>query len=184
MKNPPHRNNEKIDLLSVRSSSSKPIKLSEEVAEQWMRRLLKRAEVTGSQGEVPVSAIILNGNGQCIGYGNNTRNKNKDPLGHAELIAIKQASLVLGDWRLNSCTLIVTLEPCPMCAGAIVQARIGQLIYGAYDRKRGAMGSVLNLSTDRSSHHKMIVRGGIMGNEASRQLTDWFNANLSQQKHY
>ncbi len=182
LKNPPLRNHEKDDLLSLRSSE--PIKLSKEVAEHWMRRLLKRAELTGSQGEVPVSAIILNENGLCIGYGDNTRNKNKDPLGHAELIAIKQASLLLGDWRLNSCTLIVTLEPCPMCAGAIVQARIGQLIYGAYDPKRGAMGSVLDLSKNKSSHHKMIVRGGVMEEEASRQLRNWFKTNSFIKKNH
>ena len=90
-----------------------------------MERLLKRAERTGQNGEVPVAAVILDGDGRCIGHGGNTRERDRDPLGHAELVALRQASRLRGDWRFNDCTLIVTLEPCTMCAAALVQARMG-----------------------------------------------------------
>ena len=139
-----------------------------------MSRLIIKAKKTGEMGEVPVSALILNSNGHCIGYGSNRREKTHDPLAHAELIALKQASLIKKDWRFNDCTLIVTLEPCPMCAGALIQARMGQVIFGAFDEKRGAFGSTLNLGDHKSSHHKIIIKGGILKNETSKLLKDWF----------
>ncbi len=140
----------------------------------WMRRLLRRAERLGESGEIPVSALVLDTKGRCIGYGSNRRESASDPLGHAELVALRQASLILGDWRLNQCTLIVTLEPCPMCAGALVQARVGQVIYGAHDPKRGGLGSTIDLSKHSSSHHHMKVVGGVMESEASALLGRWF----------
>ena len=100
---------------------------------RWMDVLLQRAEVTGTEGEVPVAAVVLDGEGRAIGHGRNRRQTDMDPLGHAELVALRQAAMVLGDWRFNACTLIVTLEPCPMCAGALVQARMGTVVYGATD---------------------------------------------------
>ncbi len=139
-----------------------------------MTKLLSRANEAGLRGEVPVSAVILDQFGRCIGYGSNSREKQRDPLCHAELIALKQAASLRSDWRFNDCTLIVTLEPCPMCAGALTQARMGQVIYGARDTKRGALGSVLDLSVDPSAHHHMVVKGGVMEEEARRQLQDWF----------
>ena len=139
-----------------------------------MNVLLLRAEQVGEDGEVPVSAVVLDRNGRCIGHGRNRREFKKDPLGHAELIALRQAALILDDWRFNGCTLIVTLEPCPMCAGALVQARVGRVIYGAHDPKRGGLGSTIDLSKHPSAHHHMQVKGGVMELEASALLGSWF----------
>ena len=153
---------------------SKPIDLNQNQAERWMKRLLSRANIAGRNGEVPVSAAILDKNGHCIGQGSNEREHKKDPLGHAELIALRQASLIQNDWRFNECTLIVTLEPCPMCAGALIQARMGKVIFGARDFKRGGLGGTINLAKHKSSHHKMIVKGGVMESEIRKQLENWF----------
>ena len=132
-----------------------------------MSRLLARAENLGELGEIPVAAAILDSFGRCIGHGSNRRERNCDPLGHAELIALRQAALIKNDWRFNDCTLIVTLEPCPMCAGALVQARMGQVIFGAYDSKRGGLGGTINLANHPSAHHHMVINGGVMEKEAS-----------------
>ncbi|WP_353292647.1 nucleoside deaminase [Synechococcus sp. M16CYN] len=139
-----------------------------------MEVLLQRAQVTGKNGEVPVAAVVLDPTGRAIGHGRNRRENQQDPLGHAELVALQQAALVLGSWRLNHCCLIVTLEPCPMCAGALVQARMGTVVYGARDLKRGALGGTMNLSNHTSAYHKMAIDGGLMEVEASSQLKRWF----------
>ena len=135
---------------------------------------MERAAETGRNGEVPVAAVILDEQGRCIGHGRNRRETDRDPLGHAELVALRQAALVLGDWRFNQCTLLVTLEPCPMCAGALVQARMGRVVFGAADPKRGALGGCLNLAEDPSSHHYMDVVGPLMQERAGQQLEEWF----------
>ena len=119
-----------------------------------MSRLIKRSRRIGLKGEVPVTAVVLDKTGHCIGHGSNGREKKKDPLAHAEIIALRQASLIKNDWRFNDCTLIVTLEPCPMCAGALIQARMGQVIFGASDLKRGAFGGTIDLSKHESAHHQ------------------------------
>ena len=139
-----------------------------------MKRLISRASQIGKNGEVPISAVILDKDGRCIGQGSNRRNRHQDPLGHAEIIALRQAALIKNDWRFNDCTLIVTLEPCPMCAGALIQARMGQIIYGASDYKRGALGGSIDLSEHASAHHKMIVQGGVLSSEISEQIKNWF----------
>ncbi len=154
---------------------AKPIELNELKTKEWMISLLRRANALGEEGEVPVTAIILNSKGHCIGHGRNTRNKNHDPLGHAELIALQQAKWLKADWRFNDCTMIVTLEPCQMCAGALIQARMGKVIFGAPDTKRGGLGGSLDLSIHESAHHKMIVRGGVMRNEAQKLISNWFS---------
>lgn len=151
-----------------------PIELTPEQRHAWMGRLLQRARRLGERGEVPVCAVVLDHRGRCIGHGSNTREKLSDPLGHAELMAIRQACVLRGDWRLNDCTLLVTLEPCPMCAGALVQARVGQVIFAATDPKRGALGSTVNLATHRSAHHRMAVIGGVRSAEAKQVLENWF----------
>ena len=139
-----------------------------------MKRLLKRAALLGEQGEIPVAAIILDDEGRCIGHGRNTRERDRDPLGHAELVALRQASKLRGDWRFNDCTLIVTLEPCTMCAAALVQARMGRVVFAAHDRKRGGLGGTIDLANHHSAHHHMVVVGGVMENEARLQLESWF----------
>ena len=139
-----------------------------------MKILISRATSIGRLGEVPISAVVLDSNGKCIGHGSNKRERDKNPLGHAEIIALRQASLIKNDWRLNDCTLIVNLEPCAMCAAAIVQSRVGQVIYGASDFKRGGLGGTIDLSKHKSAHHRMIVVKGIMEDEITRQIEDWF----------
>jgi tRNA(adenine34) deaminase len=144
--------------------------------EGWMQRLLRLAERVGALGEVPVAALILDDRGRCIGWGSNRRYRHADPLGHAELEAMAQAARVLGDWRLNHCTLLVTLEPCPMCAGAAVQARVGSVVFAASDPKRGALGGCLDLAQHPSAHHHMQVIGGVAENDARLQLERWFRS--------
>lgn len=140
----------------------------------WMERLLRRAARVGIEGEVPVAAVVLDGKGRAVGWGTNRRHHLQDPLGHAELVALRQAASALGTWRLQACTLLVTLEPCPMCAGALIQARMGTVVFGAADSKRGALGGCLNLATDGSSHHHLRVISGLKGPEAEEQLQTWF----------
>mgnify|MGYP002845970448 CR=1 FL=1 len=138
----------------------------------------------GERGEVPIAAIILDSEGRCIGYGGNTRESLKDPLGHAELVALRQATWIKSDWRFNDCTLIVNLEPCPMCAGALIQARMGQIIFGANDPKRGALGGTINLAEHESANHKMMIERGVMEEESKKIILDWFkNRRLSPRKH-
>ncbi len=152
----------------------KPISLSHQEKTNWMKRLLSKAKLVGERGEVPIAAVILDNKGRCIGYGENRRETMKDPLGHAELVALKQASWIKNDWRFNECTLIVNLEPCPMCAGALIQARIGKIIFGSHDPKRGALGGTINLANHKSAHHKMIVEKGLMEEESKKIIVDWF----------
>lgn len=139
-----------------------------------MRRLLRRAAAAGARGEVPVAAVVLDPRGRAIGWGSNRREVEADPLGHAELQALAQAARLRQDWRFNGHTLLVTLEPCPMCAGALVQARMGRVVYGAADPKRGALGSCLDLSLSATAHHTMEVHGGICAEACQDQLQAWF----------
>ncbi len=157
---------------------TKPIELNEVQIHRWMKRLITRAENLGKTGEVPVTAIVLDAQGRCIGHGSNQRNRTKNPLGHAELIALRQAAWLKKDWRFNDCTLIVTLEPCPMCAGALTQARMGQVIFGAIDKKRGGLGGTIDLANHASSHHYMKVVKGVMKKDAGQQLETWFKQKL------
>ena len=148
----------------------------------WMQRLLRRAEAVGCEGEIPVAAVVLDAEGRAVGWGSNRRERDQHPLGHAELMALQQAARLRGDWRFNDCTLLVTLEPCPMCAGALVQARVGQVVFGAHDPKRGGLGGVLNLSTHASAHHHMLVVGGVEAERCSLQLEQWFKQRRQQQR--
>jgi len=124
--------------------------------------------------ELPICSIILDERGRCIGRGVNRRNINKDPLGHAEIMALRQASLIKNDWRFNECTIITNLEPCTMCSSALIQARMGKVIFGAYDKKRGGLGGSIDLSKHESAHHKMEIIGGILEDECIHILQIWF----------
>ncbi len=149
--------------------STKPLELTNLQSRRWMTRLLMRAEHLGSLGEVPVSAVVIDANGRCIGHGSNQRQRMRDPLGHAELIALRQAAWLKSDWRFNDCTLIVTLEPCPMCAAALTQARMGQVIFAARDPKRGGLGSTINLALSIWWHinyqYSTVYNGNFLGAE-------------------
>ena len=129
-----------------------------------------------STGDVPVGAIIINTDGVIIGRGSNEREANSDPTAHAEIVAIRSATSRLQNSRLDGATLIVTLEPCAMCAGAIAQARISNLIFGAWDQKAGAVGSVWDVIRDPRALHKMNVTAGIREVECAKLLTDFFES--------
>lgn len=147
-----------------------------------MERLLRRAEAVGRSGEIPVAAVLLDGRGRAIGWGSNRRERDQQPLGHAELMALQQAARHRRDWRFNDCTLLVTLEPCPMCAGALVQARMGRVVFGAADPKRGGLGGVLDLSKSPSAHHHMQVVAGARAEACSAQLQRWFRQRRQLQR--
>ena len=132
------------------------------------------AKKAPSTGDVPVGAIIINADGVIIGRGSNEREANSDPTAHAEIVAIRSASSRLQNSRLDGSTLIVTLEPCAMCAGAIAQARISNLIFGAWDQKAGAVGSVWDVIRDPRALYKMNVTSGIREAECAKLLTDFF----------
>ncbi len=140
---------------------------------KWMKVVLRRAQVVGER-ELPISALIIDQNGRCIGRGSNKREINKDPLGHAELIALRQAAWIKDDWRFNDCVMIVNLEPCQMCAGAIIQSRMGKVIFSATDFKRGGFGGTIDLSKHKSAHHKMEVISGVFEEESSLLIKNWF----------
>ena len=140
---------------------------------KWMNSILRRSEEIGKV-ELPICSIILDKRGRCIGRGVNRRNINNDPLGHAEIMALRQASLIKNDWRFNECIIITNLEPCTMCASALIQARMGKVVFGAYDKKRGGLGGSIDLSKHKSSHHKMEILGGILEEECSQILQLWF----------
>jgi tRNA(adenine34) deaminase len=149
-----------------------PLPLSSQ--QLWMERLLRLARRAGEAGEIPVAAVVLDGAGQALGWGTNRRQTQQDPLGHAELVALSQAARLLDDWRFNACSLLVTLEPCPMCAGALIQARMGRVVFAAADAKRGALGGCLDLAADPSAHHHMEVLAGVRGPDPPELLESWF----------
>ena len=140
----------------------------------WMIRALELAETAGKAGEVPVGAVIIGPNNQVLAEAANCRERCKDPTGHAEILALRAAGQRLGSWRLQNCTLYVTLEPCPMCAGALIQGRLGLLVYGADDPKTGAVRSVLNLPDGPASNHRLAVLGGVLAEACQAQLQAWF----------
>jgi len=140
---------------------------------KWMKVVLRRARVVGER-ELPISALIIDQKGRCIGRGSNKREIDKDPLGHAELIALRQAAWIRNDWRFNDCVMIVNLEPCQMCAGAIIQSRMGKVIFSASDFKRGGLGGTIDLSKHESAHHKMEIISGILEKESSLLIKNWF----------
>ena len=160
----------------LENNNTNCVKKNEEILysyTRWMEFLLRRSKEIG-KFELPISAVIIDERGRCIGRGSNKRNSNNDPLGHAEIIALRQASIVINDWRFNKCTIITNLEPCTMCASALIQARMGKVIYGASDSKRGGLGGSIDLSKHKSSHHKMSVIGGVLEDECSQILQLWF----------
>jgi tRNA(adenine34) deaminase len=145
------------------------------VQQEFMAQSIELATAAGIAQEVPVGAIIVDGQGQIIGRGENRRERDHDPTAHAEILALRQAGQYLGNWHLNDCTLYVTLEPCPMCAGAIVAARLGLLVYGADDLKAGAVRTVLNIPDSKASNHFVSVIAGVEADRCQQQLQDWFS---------
>ena len=143
--------------------------------EQYMRMALELAREASSEGEVPVGCVIAAADGKVIGRGRNRREENADATAHAEIEAIREAGEALGSWRLDGCTLYVTLEPCPMCAGAIINARVPMLVFGAADAVSGSCGSVIDLFFERYGHQPKVL-GGVLGEESAALLRAFFSS--------
>ncbi len=141
---------------------------------RWMRHALGLAEAAAAMGEVPVGAVVVDGDDRIVGEGRNVRERDADPLGHAELVAIAAASRTLGRWRLSGCTLYVTLEPCFMCAGALVNARVDRLVFGALDPKAGAVGSLADVCRDARLNHRLLVDSGVLADDCALVLKSFF----------
>lgn len=141
--------------------------------ERWMQEAIKQAQLAEALGEVPIGAVIVR-EGAIVGAGYNLRETQHDPTAHAEMIAIKQASEALQAWRLLGCTLYVTLEPCPMCAGAIVQSRVERVVYGAADPKAGCAGSLMDLLQDSRFNHVAPWESGVCREQCAELLTSFF----------
>ncbi len=147
--------------------------------EEWMSQALNEARLALKTGDVPVAAILVDAAGTRLGTGRNERELSHDPTAHAEIIAIRAAARELGTWHLENTTLVVTLEPCTMCAGAILQARIPRVVFGAWDEKAGAAGSVLDVLRDRRLPHRVEVVAGIREAECAALLTAFFEQRRS-----
>ena len=141
-----------------------------------MQAALSLAKVAGDSGDVPVGAIVVNEAGEILGSGQNLREKNNDPSAHAEIVAMRQAAEKMGSWRLDDLTMVVTLEPCAMCAGAISQSRFKRLVFGTWDEKAGAVGSVWDLVRDGRSLNKVEVVSGVMEQECAQVLKSFFSS--------
>ncbi|MDA0268797.1 MAG: tRNA adenosine(34) deaminase TadA [Cyanobacteria bacterium] len=147
----------------------------------WMAQALTLAEEAGQQGEVPVGALVVSPDNQLVATGVNRRERDQDPTAHAEVLALRAAGRTLGNWNLTGYSLYVTLEPCPMCAGAIVLSRVSLLVYGAADPKTGAVRSVINVPDSAASNHRLAVLPGVLASPCQGQLRQWF-AQLRQRR--
>ncbi len=139
-----------------------------------MRLALAQAAAAGARGEVPVGAVVLGPDGSVLARAGNDRESLNDPTAHAEILALREAARVRGEWRLTGCTLVVTLEPCTMCAGASVLARVDRIVYGAVDAKGGAAGSLWDVVRDRRLNHRPEVVMGVLAEECAGVLTEFF----------
>ena len=146
-------------------------------AETWasaMRDALDEARAALATADVPIGAVVLDPSGEVVGRGRNRREADADPTGHAEVVALREAAAKRGEWRLDGCTLVVTLEPCTMCAGAIVLSRVDRLVFGAYDEKAGAVGSLWDVVRDRRLNHRPEVVAGVLADEQTALLHEFF----------
>jgi tRNA(adenine34) deaminase len=145
---------------------------------QYMSKVLEVASIASKLGEVPVGALIVDHLDNILSIKGNSKQNRQDPTAHAEILAIQTACHQLGTWRLDKCTMYVNLEPCPMCAGAIIQARVGQLVYSLDNPKTGSIRTLINLPDGASSNHRLKVISGIMELEAREQMQSWFEQAL------
>ncbi len=139
-----------------------------------MESALALAREATATGDVPIGALVLSPAGEVIGTGQNVRERDGDPTGHAEVVALRAAAAVVGEWRLSGCTLVVTLEPCTMCAGAAVLSRVERIVFGAYDEKAGAVGSLWDVVRDRRLNHRPEVIAGLLAAESAALLEEFF----------
>jgi tRNA(adenine34) deaminase len=140
-----------------------------------MREALDEARAALASDDVPIGAVVLGPDGAVIGRGHNEREADADPTAHAEVVALREAARAHGEWRLEGCTLVVTLEPCTMCAGALVLARVDRVVFGAYDPKAGAVGSLWDVVRDRRLNHRPEVIAGVLAEESEALLLDFFS---------
>ena len=141
-----------------------------------MRAAITQARAAGQGADVPVGAVVVDSSGEIIGQGHNVREATGDPTGHAELVALREAAAARGEWRLDGCTLVVTLEPCTMCAGAVVLARVARLVFGADDPKAGAVGSLWDVVRDRRLNHRPEVVSGVLAADCADLLREFFRS--------
>jgi tRNA(adenine34) deaminase len=141
-----------------------------------MQAALDEARAASATSDVPVGAVVLDPDGAVVARGRNRREADADPTGHAEMLALREAAHRSGSWRLDGCTLVVTLEPCTMCAGALVLARVARLVFGAFDDKAGAVGSLWDVVRDRRLNHRPEVVAGVLAEESAALLVDFFAA--------
>ena len=139
-----------------------------------MRAALAEAEAALATGDVPIGAVVIGPDGTTLGRGRNLREAESDPTGHAEVVALREAARARGEWRLDGCTLVVTLEPCTMCAGAAVLSRVDRVVFGPFDQKAGAVGSLWDVVRDRRLNHRPEVVGGVLAAESTALLDDFF----------
>jgi tRNA(adenine34) deaminase len=144
--------------------------------EDYMRLALEEADMAARGGDVPVGAVVVSEQGVVLAREHNRREQDSDPTAHAELLAIREATRHLSGWRLEGATVYVTLEPCAMCAGALVNARIARLVYGATDPKAGAVASLFQIGADPRLNHRFEIQGGVLAQEGARRLADFFSA--------
>jgi tRNA(adenine34) deaminase len=147
----------------------------------WMELALEQARAAAEAGEVPVGAVVIKG-GEIVGCGQNRNLRDHDPTAHAEIIALRQAAARVGNHRLGGCTMVATIEPCAMCAGALIHARVVRLVYGASDPKAGAAGSALEVVNHPSLNHRMEITAGVLADRCSGILQEFFQARRGRQK--
>lgn len=167
------RTDARTDTPRVLAGASSPSATPADVAAMGLA--LSEARAALGSGDVPVGAVVLGPDGAVVGRGRNVREAAADPTGHAEVVALRDAATTLGAWRLDGCTLVVTLEPCLMCAGAVLQARVPRLVLGAWDEKAGACGSQWDVVRDRRSLHRVEVVAGVRAAESAALLRDFFH---------
>ena len=148
--------------------------MEQPIHREWMRLALAEARLAPTTGDVPVGAIVVDAGGRVIAARRNERELTGDPTAHAEVLALRDAAAAHGDWRLEGCTLVVTLEPCVMCAGAVLAARVPTVVFGAWDEKAGASGSLYDVLRDRRLNHRVEVYAGVEADAASKALLDFF----------
>jgi tRNA(adenine34) deaminase len=163
-----------VETYRVKRAAAAPSDSPTEQYAAWLGLALELAEQAAGSEDVPVGAVVISPEGDVIGRGRNVREERGDPTGHAEIVALREAAASLGSWRLDDCTLVVTLEPCVMCAGAAMMARVKTLVFGAWDPKAGACGSVWDLTRDPLATHNVEVVGGVRADEAAALLVDFF----------
>ncbi|MCL2825009.1 MAG: tRNA adenosine(34) deaminase TadA [Polyangiaceae bacterium] len=142
--------------------------------ETWMKWAIREADLAAKQGDVPVGCVIVDHRGALLASGQNRREQEQDPTAHAEIVTLRLAAIHRGHWRLSGCTLYVTLEPCPMCAGAIVNARVERVVYGCRDPKAGAVRSIMNIADDPRLNHRVEVVEGVLAEDCAQRLRQFF----------